>query len=88
MKDTLKKYADGKILKFCEIHDKIYLNACCICLDMCNWELGCKTCRTRYRTWLPFPDDVAEEIVRYLARTQNNLESQRYSYFSTDCGSR
>lgn len=66
-KPRLKKYADGKLLKYCEFHQKIYLNACCYCIGSCSWELWCLHCRKNFCLILPFPIDVANEIVNYIA---------------------
>lgn len=62
-----------KPLQYCETHDKPYLSMCYKCLStdtqpICASELDCKTCRAVFRSWLPFPDDVSEFIVRFIAK--------------------
>lgn len=54
-------------LQKCEIHDKPYLYTCYKCMRFCASELDCRYCRGLFKSWLPFPDELREEIVRYIA---------------------
>lgn len=69
-------------LQKCEIHNKPYLRICYKCIYNSDWQmcasaLDCKHCRGVYRSILPFPTDVSELIVRYIA--------PKLSFFHGDC---
>jgi hypothetical protein len=65
-------------LQRCEIHNKPYMYLCYKCMKsvlgwkFCASELDCKTCRDNYRLILPFPYDVSELIIRYIAPKLSN----------------
>jgi len=54
-------------LEKCEIHDKPFLYVCYKCMNFCASGLDCEHCRSQFKSWLPFINDVAELVVRYIA---------------------
>lgn len=69
-------------LRICETHNKPFLYVCYRCNSTYDWQmcacaLDCKHCRKIYRSSLPFPDELQEEIIRYIA--------PKLSFFHGNC---